>query len=428
MINRRDFLKYSALLAASSPFYSMLSAQEKRTVLRILYWGSPDRVRRSDKLTDSFNQNNSSINALAESTSNYWPKLNTSMAAGNMHDIIQLEPNTLPDYARRSVLIPLDELIEKKLIRTSSFAKGTLELGKIDGKIAGIAQGVNSFALIYDKDMYAKLGIDEPIYGLTWDEYARQAIEINKSSGKDRYWGAPSGVRQWHVFQSWLTQRGVQMFTEDQKIGFNLDDATEFYTYWDNLLKAGGCAPADVESRNVNTPDTSAMSTRNASSALLFSSQLTAFNALLPEINLGIAPYPIIEKGGNSGIYYRPSLTWSITRDCNDIEAAAKYIDFFINDIDAGKILEVERGIPANLEVRAAIMEQLGDYSKMTVEFTDSIADIVTPYPPAAPAGAIEMDTGVMKPLGDQLGFGKISVKQAATSLIAGVKKAIRQR
>jgi multiple sugar transport system substrate-binding protein len=70
--------------------------------------------------------------------------------------------------------------------------------------------------------------------------------------------------------------------------------------------------------------------------------------------------------------------------------------------------------------VRAStIAAQFGEYCKLSVEFTNSIDKIVTRYPPASPAGAIEMDTGVMRPLGDQLAFRKITVDEAAKKLTA---------
>jgi multiple sugar transport system substrate-binding protein len=427
MINRRRLLQSGLAAAAALPFSSLRSAFAAEVNLRILYWGSPDRVKRTDAVSALFAKTYPGMTANAEVASDYWPKLNTMMAGGNLPDVVQLEPNTLPDYSRRGVLTPLDDLIAKGTIRTADMVKSALDLTRVDRKVTGIAQSINSFALIYDKSAYAKAGIPEPRFGLTWDDYARQAVEITKASGKSRYWGAPYGARAHPVFHSWLTQRGKTLFTEDQKIGFDIDDAKEFYGYWENLRKAGGCTPGDVSSKSILTPDSSEMASRNSSSALMYSNQLVAYNTLLPDVKLGVAPFPIIKQGGISGMFYRPGLIWSISKDCKNIEAAAKYIDFFVNDMGAGKVLEVERGIPPNLKVRAEVLAHLGEYSRLSVEFTNSIEKIVGPYPPASPAGAIEVDTGVMRPMGDQLAFGKVTVDEAAKKLVDGAKRAIRQ-
>lgn len=427
MISRRNVLKSGLAMGVTLPFFSPLSVLAADVSLRIIYWGSPDRVKRADAVNALFAKAYPGLTANSEASSDYWAKLNTMMAGGNMPDIVQLEPSTLPDYTRRGVLIPLDDLISKGTIRTADLVKNALDLGRVDKKVTGIAQSINSHGMMYDKGAYAKAGIPEPKLGLTWDDYARQAVEITKASGSNRYWGAPYGARANNVFQVWLTQRGKVFFTEDQKLGFDVDDVKEYYTYWEKLRQAGGCTPGDVSSKSVITSDSSEMASRNCSSALLYSNQLVAFGALLPEAKLGIAAYPMAKSDGNSGLFYRPGLHWCISRDCKNVEAAAKYIDFFVNDMEAGKVLEVERGIPANLKVQSLITPQLGEYAKRSVEFTKSIENVVNPYPPSAPAGAIEVDTGVMRPIGDQLAFGKISVDEAAKKMIEGAKRAIRQ-
>lgn len=426
MTTRRTFLK-SGLLAGAAPFLSPLSALAADVNLRIIYWGSPDRVRRADAVNALFSKANPGVAVNAEASADYWAKLNTTMAGGNMPDIIQLEPTTLPDYSRRGAVIALDDLIAKGTLKTADLAKGAVDLCKVDGKITGFVQSINSYAMIYDKGAYAKAGIPEPKFGLTWDDYARQAVEIGKASGKSRYWGAPFGGRANYMLQVWLMQRGKLFFTENQKLGFDVDDAKEFYTYWDKLLKAGGCTPADISSKSMSTPDSSEFNSRNCASALMFSNQLVAFNSLLPDLKLGIAPFPIATAGGPSGIYYRPGLAWSISKDAKNIEAAAKFIDFFVNDLSAGKVLEVERGIPPNLKIRSQIAAQLTEYEKMSVDYINSIEPFVMKYPPSGPAGANEIETGLMRPIGDQLAFGKITVAEAAKKLVDGAKRAIRQ-
>ncbi|TRZ66308.1 MAG: carbohydrate ABC transporter substrate-binding protein [Comamonadaceae bacterium] len=427
MQSRRQVLKSGLAMASMATSIVSPSARAADVNVRIMYWGSPDRVKRTNAVTEIFAKSYPGLTANAETSSDYWAKLNTMMAGGNMPDIVQLEPNTLPDYSRRSALISLDDFISKGSIRTKDLGKGILELGRVDNKMMGIAQSLNSFAMIYDKRAYAKAGIPEPTFGLTWEEYAKQAIEITKANGGGRYWASPYCARQTNVLQAWMMQRGKLYFTADQKLGFDYDDAREFYTYWENLRKAGGCTPADVSTKGLMTPDGSEMAQRSCSAALLYSNNLNAFSTLLPEAKLGIATFPITKKGGPSGTFYRPSLVWSISRDAKNIDAAVKFIDLFVNDINAGKALEVERGIPPNLKVRSEVMTSLNDIEKMSAEFISSIEKVTMPYPPASPAGAIEVENGVVRPIADQLAFGKITIDEAAKKLIEGAKRAIKQ-
>ena len=427
MHDRRDFLKAVLAAGALAPAMSPPTALAADVNLRVFYWGSPERVRRTNATSELFAKAHPGSSANAEVSSDYWAKLNIMMAGANLPDVVQLEPNTLPDYARRGALLPLDQFITKGTIKSTEWVRNALELTTVDKKVMGIAQSLNSFAMIYDRKAYAKAGIPLPAFGLTWDEFGRQAVEIAKASGKTRYWGAPYGARHNNVFQAWLMQRGKLLFTEERKVGFGMDDCQEFYAYWENLRKIGACTPGDLSTRNAINVDSSEMASRNCASALLFSNQLVAFHAILPDLELGIAPFPIIRKGGGSGLFYRPGLVWSISKDCRQVDAAARYIDFFVNDVAAGKVLGLERGIPPNLVVRGQIAAQLDAYEKMMVDYINAIEPVVSPYPPAAPAGAVELDVGVMRPIGDELAFGKITVAQAAKRLLDGTKRAIRQ-
>lgn len=55
--------------------------------------------------------------------------------------------------------------------------------------------------------------------------------------------------------------------------------------------------------------------------------------------------------------WLQPSQLWVISKDTVDKDAAALLMDFLVNDMDAGKALGIERGIPANADIRAMIAE-----------------------------------------------------------------------
>ncbi len=71
---------------------------------------------------------------------------------------------------------------------------------------------------------------------------------------------------------------------------------------------------------------------------MAYSNQLVGYQ-LVVKNKLAITLLPREKKDGPSGHYYRPALIWSVGATTKNGEAAAKFIDFFVNDIDAGKIL-----------------------------------------------------------------------------------------
>jgi multiple sugar transport system substrate-binding protein len=74
--------------------------------------------------------------------------------------------------------------------------------------------------------------------------------------------------------------------------------------------------------------------------------------------------------------------------------------------------------VPLSPSVREAILPTLNETEQATVKYVSSLADKVVPYPAPAPKGANEFDRAVMRPVTDQLAFGKLSIAEAARRLV----------
>ncbi|SDR34215.1 carbohydrate ABC transporter substrate-binding protein, CUT1 family [Rhizobiales bacterium GAS191] len=424
-INRRSLLRAGlvggagALLSspwAGSPWVSPAFAGDNVN-LRVYWWGSQDRARRTLAVADLYRQHVKDLGITGEPTGeDYWPKLATQIVGRNMPDVFQLEPSTIADYSRRGACAPLDAYMGKELT-IDAFGKNIVELCRVDGKVWGVGLGLNSFAMVYDADVFAKAGIAPPTEKTTWQDYAELCVALTKAVGREGYWGAPYGARYFYAFDVWLHQRGKGIFgNEGRGVGFTVDDATEWYSYWEDLRKRGGCVPPDVQALDQNLIESNALALGKSATGLVYSNQLIGYQSLSRN-KLALATYP--QKGrGAWGLYYRPALIWSIGVSSKNKEAAAAFINFFVNDLEAGKILGVERGVPLSPSVREAILPTLNETEQATVKYVSSLADKVVPYPAPAPKGANEFDRAVMRPVTDQLAFGKLSIAEAARRLV----------
>ena len=80
----------------------------------------------------------------------YWPKLATQAAGGNLPDVIQMDYRYIFEYARRGQLADLTPFVGSQ-IDLADFDPNQLESGKVDGKLYGISMGANSFTHVYHK-------------------------------------------------------------------------------------------------------------------------------------------------------------------------------------------------------------------------------------------------------------------------------------
>lgn len=125
------------------------------------------------------------------------------------------------------------------------------------------------------------------------------------------------------------------------------------------------------------------------------------------------------QKDGPSGLFYRAGLHFGIAKNAPDPELAARFLDFFINDMEAGKILGVERGVPLNLDVRAEIAPTLDDVQTRSADYVEGIKDIVGSFPAQVPVGASELEARVYRTVADQVAFGQMTPIEAGEALVA---------
>jgi multiple sugar transport system substrate-binding protein len=427
-VNRRSFLIGSAGVTAGLAFGAgnMVPAFAEDAQLRAMWWGSNDRAKRTLDVAKLYQGKNPGVSIVGESLSGdgYWTKLATQMAGRAIADVFQLEPGTISDYSKRGACMALDDFVPSTL-KVDSFGKDMLKLTTIDSKLYGIGLGLNSFALFYDQTTFEKTGIKPPTADLTWPEYAELAVELTKAGGRDNYWGGPYGARYAYVFDAWLRQRGKSLYAAEGGLGFGVEDAKEWYSFWEDLRKKGGTVAADVQTLDQNTIDTNCLALGKSAMGMAYSNQLVGYQ-LISKNKLAITLLPREKKGGPSGHYYRPALIWSVGATTKQPEAAAKFIDFFVNDIEAGKILGVERGVPMSPTVREAILPQLNPTELATVNYINLLKDQVGDYPAPAPLGSTEFDQRVLRPIADELAFERTTPAEAASRLVEEGKATIR--
>lgn len=419
-MKRRSLLRNMALLAAGTAFANITSlpAFAQGQVMRLFWWGTPSRAERTLGVAKLFEASHEGVKINGEVGGNdYWPKLTTMIAGGNAPDIFQLEPNRFADYSRRGTTLVLNDYIGS-VIKTDKLVPGVLELGTVDGKVTGIPLSINAFAMFYDTDVFQKTGIAAPTAKTTWEEFAKMCVDLTKAIGEKNVWAVSNCSRYMHAFQAWLVQRGKGLFNAEGKLGFDEADATEWYRYWSELAKAGGCVDAEVQALDKVVVDSSPLATGNAVITIGFSNQLPAYQGVR-KTPLEIVTLPLLNETAPSGLFYRPGLHWSIASTSKNPELAAQFIDTFINDPEAGKILEVERGVPVNTDIQALVTPGLDPVAKKTVDYINAIEGIVGTYPPPVPMGAAEFEERAFRPTADKVAFGQLTPEEGAKELIA---------
>ena len=259
--------------------------------------------------------------------------------------------------------------------------------GKIDGKLYGVNLGNNSQAFVIDVDAFKKAGIDLPPADWTWDDFEKICLELHEKLG---IWGMGGGVADQQLWKSVYLGYGQWVYAKDGKsLGYTDDQyLINHMKMLRRLIDAGAYPPRDVElSEYFNAgPEGSAIVKGKAAMVHFWSNQLTAiWSAAGQDRNFTMAHVPRPKDGCCSGNYIKPSMFFAITSQAKHPKEAAMFIDFFINSLDANKILMAERGVPVSSVIRKELKEMLDRPQREAFDFLERVQAYCSPLPPSDP-------------------------------------------
>ncbi|ASR55569.1 sugar-binding protein [Cellulomonas sp. PSBB021] len=400
------------------------STDEEQVTIRFSWWGSDTRHELTQQVIDAFEAEHPNIHVEPDYTDwdSYFDKLSTSVAGGDAPDVITQEERFLTDYASRGVLADLGSLG----LDTAKIDESILGSGTIDGKLYGVATGVNAYVVVADPTAFEKAGVELPDDETwTWQDYVDLANEITEKSG-----GSVVGAQDYGFnepgFSIFARQRGQSLYAPDGTLGY--DDATlaQWWQYSLDMQAAGG-TPSAAQSVEIDAggPEQSVVATGKGAMAWFWTNQLTAITSAAGH-PLELLRVPGETEGERTGMYFKPAMFYSVSAKSQHPEEAALFVDFLVNSQAAGELLLSDRGLPANTDVRAAVEPLFNETDKQAAAFLADIADDIVDGPPVPPNGAGEV-AAITKRINQEVLFERLTPQKAAEQFTSEVSSAIGQ-
>jgi multiple sugar transport system substrate-binding protein len=395
---------------------------QDRTELRITWWGSQNRHDRTIEVIEMYEAANPHIEIVYEFSAfgDYWTRLNTQAAGGNLACVMQHDYAFLAEWANRGLLVALDPYFEDGTIDRTHIPDSVLESGAIDGQVYGLSLGTNSPALIIDLDAFERAGVELPAFDWTWQDFEDISLALHDELG---IYAISYGLWDPQFWRSLYLSLGANAFAEDgTQLGY--EDDQPLIDYFEMILRlqeAGAVATLEdtVELSEAGV-EGSPIVTGNEAMRYQWSNQVVAvYSAAGEDRNLKLWPLPRAE-GAASGNYLKASMYFSITSQCPEElrEESAKFIDFFVNDLEANEVLFAERGVPVSTAVADHLRPLLDPVGLETFEFIAAISDDVSPNPPPDPQGWSDISANVYSALFiEPVLYGLISVEEGVALL-----------
>jgi len=428
MFDRRTFLKTTTALALAAGSSSVAACgansdagaaedDSKRKEMRFAWWGNDTMNRTTREALELYHQKNELVTLTPENAAwdDFWDKMATQIAGRNGPDAFQMSNQMIVDYAKRGALLDLEQYVGD-VIDLGDWDENLRNYGVIDGHRVGVPISTDAFMILYDVAFAQKHDIAMPDRDWTWKTLAERALEV-RESGQGKVWGMSDGSGRYELLEPWVRGRGKTFFNttnEPVTLGFAKEDLGEFMQWWDKRREEGACVPPEVAAED-SGHETSPLVTGKAPIYFTTSSELVGVRNLMKRPCEAV-PMPDQEGGPKKANFVRPNLFMSAWNGTKYPTESARFLNFWINDPDAVKVIGASRGVPpspASAKLLAADSEEAGVRSP--TQYLDLIREIGSPMDSLTPKGGRDV-YNLLKRTAEEIRFKKRNISQAVDS------------
>jgi len=390
--------------------------------IRFVWWGNQDRANATNQALALFQKQHPNIHVQTEFSGYgaYVQKLSTQIAGGAPPDLVQLDRPTFGEYQQKHVLEELDNYRDS--LKVDKIPGNLLSGGKVGGRQYAVAGGQTAQLVAYDPDAFARAGVSVPASGWTWQQFEADMQKVNGATGvpgtTDFGWAV-----DW--FDSWLHQRGKQLYTAEGKLGFTAADLEQFWNLTGRLREEHALSAPQATTKMDGSMQNSALVQKQAASEINYDSSLTAYESSYAG-KIKAAALPTDGTGANgSGMSALSPVYFAVPRNSQHKAAAVQLINFLVNDPEAGKALGTTRGLPPNSDVRKQVCDTANPADRSVCDYEQSVADrLGSSESWSWPSGSSAIKTNFQHVYDDVI-FGKTSVADAANRVVHDAQQSL---
>lgn len=347
-----------------------IGAAGKNVNIRFSWWGNEVRHQATLKVIELYMEKNPNVTIEAEYRGKSdQAKVATQLASGTIADVVQLNPPWMVDMTANGDFF-VDYNTKKKLIDLSGFDQDFLKsYGVYNGKLIGLPTGINSRATLINesvaKEFFVPTGLNTK---WTWEDLLNVGKTVNQKNNNKYFLNSDSRTLGTFVLRPYIKQKtGEQIVKDDYTLGFKKEHLADALGYIAKLYENNVLQPAaeanvflDVTSTNPKWINGDLVA------EFMWTSQ---FEGAIRDTKgtMGTFIMPMHPQSKDTGLVVQPAQLIAVSKRSKHIDEAVKFVDFFFNDVEAGKILKDCRSIPPVSKVRNAC-GQAGLLNQMVVD------------------------------------------------------------
>src|SRR5690349_532485 len=159
------------------------------------------------------------VSPLFVNNDNTLQKVLTAVRGGSPPDIAYLYGSWAPNVAQIPQVANLTQVVQRPGVNWNDFWTGERAVATVNGKVIGIPAVVDNLAVVYNKTLFAKAGLQPPGPDWTWQEFVADAKKLTNPAIKQfgtAYVTPGTEDTVWH-WEALLWEAGGQLLTPDNK-------------------------------------------------------------------------------------------------------------------------------------------------------------------------------------------------------------------
>ena len=250
-------------------------------------------------------------------------KMMTALAANKGPDIADVSPDIMRMFVSNGVLLPLDDYYNEDMQENlmSNFVEGVT----VEDHIYGMPYYYDVKSRVYNLTMLEKIGMTEETLPTTFDEFTAMCQQLKEVGEYSVYHPFGASPINGNVYAT-LFSFGCEIISPEGEILLDSDEARAAFQWFVDLYQKG-YSPEDSISTATVTDSAAFLSGEVASIILGNNGTFTKNAELWASTEFEWTVGPVLE--GEGGAYAASSLgSLSITKDCENPEAAGKWLQF----------------------------------------------------------------------------------------------------
>ncbi|MDT1063633.1 ABC transporter substrate-binding protein [Paracoccus sp. CPCC 101403] len=415
--------RFAGVLAGTALATITLVQVASADELRMSWWGGDSRHVATQKALEVCGAKHGHV-IKGEFTGfdGYLEKLTTQMAGGTEADIVQVNWPWLPLFSRDGT--GFADLRQLKGLDLTQWSDTDLDSASVNGILQGISVSTTGRAFFFNETTFQKAGVAIPT---SWPELEAATKTIKEKLGDDYYtFNAVKETAQLLVTLAVVQKTGKDMVDpKANRVAWTPEELTQGIAFLGHLVEIGALRSQKEEASdgNVNLFEKPDWAAGKIAGSYEWDSTYSKYADPLQEGQM-LKPVPMlhVEGAGTDGVYRKPSMLLSISKNSKHPEAAAQILNCLLNEPEGIDALGTSRGLPSS-KVAA---ERLAGQGEPEVRAANEIV-VAASGPTVSPFNEHPEIRGIFIDTLEEYAYGQLGAEDAAQQIIDGVNDVLAE-